>query len=138
MKGQRHISVIGLALVACLGASACGSSNGYGNPSPVAPAPQPSNAFTVDIAEINGPYSFIPSPVKIGSDQVVTWRNTDAVTHHVVFDDGSFDAGSLAPGTVSQPIAVTAGTHAYHCTIHPEMVGTISVGAAEGGSHGAK
>lgn len=140
MTHQSPTSLIRIVLIACVFALGCNTSDQYGSsPSPVAPTPAgASNAFTIDIAEINGSNSFIPSPAAINADQVAIWRNTDTVTHHVVFDDGSVDIGTLAPGTISQPIAVVPGTHNYHCTIHPEMVGTVSVTASEEAIHGTK
>ena len=60
----------------------------------------------------------------LGSSQTVVWRNRDTVTHHVVFDDNAIDTGTLAPGTLSQPMTIGAGTWNYHCSIHPTMVGT--------------
>jgi plastocyanin len=84
----------------------------------------------IDVAEINGPYSFFPSPVTVQPGQSVLWRNTDTVTHHIVFDDGSVDTGTLAPGTLSQPKTIGGSGGSYHCTIHPSMVGLITVGSA--------
>jgi plastocyanin len=140
LTDHAHTTLIGLALVGCVFALGCNTSDQYGgSPSPVAPSPAgSSNTFAIDIAEINGPFSFIPSPASIRSDQVAIWHNTDSVTHHVVLDDGSVDTGTLAPGTMSQPIAMAPGTHSYHCTIHPEMVGTVSVSASAGDFHGTK
>jgi len=97
----------------------------------MAPTPPAiSHIVNIDIAEVNGPYSFYPSPATIHRDQLVVWRNLDNVTHHLVFDDGSIDTGTLAPGTLSQPITIGAGNRSYHCTIHPTMVGTVVVTSA--------
>jgi plastocyanin len=50
------------------------------------------------------------------------------VTHHIIADNGSFDAGDIPPGSTSSPIKMTtAGSIAYHCTIHPTMVGSLTV-----------
>jgi plastocyanin len=39
-----------------------------------------------------------------------------------------FDTGTLAAGATSSPITLTAaGSFAYHCGIHPSMVGTLTV-----------
>jgi plastocyanin len=93
--------------------------------SPAGPTPPVASVVTIDIAEINGPYSFYPSPAMASANQTVVWRNSDRVTHHLVFDDDSIDTGALAPGTLSQPKTVAVGTGTYHCTIHPTMVGTV-------------
>jgi plastocyanin len=120
-------SSIGMLLATFVAVSACGTNgaNGLGS-TPTAPT-SPPRVVTVDVAEINGPYSFYPSPVMVRSDQTVVWRNSDAVTHHVLFDQNSIDTGTLAPGTLSQPMAIGIGTWSYHCTIHPAMVGSVNV-----------
>ena len=120
---------IGMLLASFVAVSACGSNGTNGlvatPTAPTGPPPQ----VTVDVAEINGPYSFYPSPVMVQSDQMVVWRNFDTVTHHVVFDKGSIDTGTLAPGTLSQPMAIGEGTWSYHCSIHPTMVGSVTITA---------
>ena len=140
---MRLIFAAGLAALA-LGVSACGgySTSPATNPSnprdpnvsgPTGPTSSlPARNLTIDIAEINGPYSFYPSPARMGFEQMVVWRNDDTVTHHVVFDDMSIDTGTLAPGTLSQPFAVRPGTWTYHCAIHPTMVGSMTVGMGAG------
>jgi len=138
-----HKPLVAAGLTALtLGVSACGGGgSGTSTPSgpspyatgPVAPAPTvPPTNFIIDVAEINGPYSFYPSPATARAGQVIVWRNSDSVKHHVVFDDMSVDAGTLAPGTLSQPIMVAPGNWAYHCAIHPSMVGSLTVGASTG------
>lgn len=125
-----RVSSIGIVLTICVAASACGTAS-QPDITPMAPIlPAPSHIVTVDIAEVNGPYSFYPSPATIQVDQVIVWRNGDTVTHHLVFDDGSIDTGPLAPGTLSQPIPIGVGNRRYHCTIHPTMVGTVLVNPA--------
>jgi len=95
--------------------------------SPAGPTPPVASVVTIDIAEINGPYSFYPSPAMVSANQTIVWRNSDTVTHHLVFDDDSIDTGTLAPGTLSQPKRSAPGNRTYHCTIHPTMIGSIVV-----------
>ena len=42
-------------------------------------------------------------------------------------DNGEFDSGTLAQGDEFSETFGTAGTFAYHCTIHPSMTGTVTV-----------
>jgi len=121
---------IGVSLIACAATCSCARQTPT---SPAPPAAGATNVVIVDIAEINGPYSFFPSPATFKAGQTVLWRNDDGVTHHVQFDDRSIDTGTLAPGTLSQPMNVRVGTYPYHCTIHPSMVGTITVAAGQAG-----
>ena len=51
------------------------------------------------------------------------WHNADSVTHRVVFNDGEVDTGNIAPGGFSTAMGAAA-PGPYHCSIHPEMVGT--------------
>jgi plastocyanin len=123
-----RMSFIGFVFAIYAAASACGPAR---DSTPTAPAPPaPSHLVTIDIAEVNGPYSFFPSPATIQAGQIVVWRNWDTVTHHIVFDDGSIDTGRLAPSTLSQPVTIGLVNQSYHCTIHPTMVGTVVVASA--------
>ena len=110
------------ALGLCL--SGCGGSSGNpttpsGNPSP------PSDAVVINIVAINGAQSFSPNPSSVPSGQMVVWHNVDSVTHRVVLDDRSVDTGNLGPGSFSSPMSLGA-VGGYHCSIHPEMVGTLT------------
>lgn len=117
-----------IAVLSC-GLWGCGGS--YGNTSSsTAPSststtpPAPGSAVTIDVVAIRGVQSFSPNPSIIPAGQMVVWHNVDSITHRVVMDDRSIDTGNLGPGTFSAPMFLEA-TGAYHCTIHPEMVGTI-------------
>jgi plastocyanin len=104
--------------------TACGS--GYGSSSPSAPsnAPPPAGAIIVNVVRENGSQSFSPNPATIPAGQMVVWHNVDTTTHHVVLNDGTLDTGNLAPGAFSQPMTLAA-PGPYHCSIHPDMVGTV-------------
>ena len=104
---------------------ACGSN--YGS-TPTGPnAAPPPGAIVIDVLGINGARSFSPNPSTVPAGQMVVWHNADTVTHRVVLDDGRLDAGNIAPGSYSAPM-ILAEPGPYHCTIHPEMVGTIAGG----------
>ena len=113
----------GVAALA-VGAFACG---GYGS-SPTAPGgsptPPPANAITIDVVSENGAQSFSPNPATVPAGQMVVWHNVDRTTHRVVLNDGRLDTGNLGPGAFSAPMTLNAAG-AYHCSIHPDMVGTL-------------
>jgi plastocyanin len=95
--------------------------------SPAAPAPMTSNGVvTINVIAINGAQSFSPNPAGLPTGQMVVWHNIDNTTHRVVLNDRSVDTGDLAPGASSQPMAIGAAGGQYHCSIHPEMVGSIN------------
>lgn len=121
-------AIVALGLVA----SACSNSYDAGNPTaptPQAPTPTTSNSIvTINIVRNSGAQSFSPDPATLPAGQMVVWHNSDGATHRVVLNSGSLDTGDLAPGASSQPMSINTGGGAYHCTIHPSMVGTIVVG----------
>ncbi len=124
-KSKRRLGV--LAVVAgIVSAVACGG--GYGS-SPTAPNPAPGSPaadVTITIRGMFGAQSFDPNPASVKSGQTVAWYNADSTSHSPI--SSAFDAGSIGPGQTSRAITVTAaGNIAYHCSIHPDMVGTLSV-----------
>jgi plastocyanin len=67
--------------------------------------------------------------VTVGAGGQVTVNNRDGAPHTVTADDGAFDSGQVGGGgasTFSAPGA--AGSYDFHCEIHPEMSGTLTVG----------
>ena len=122
---------VAVPAVVALGLSVWGcSGSGYGvgtSGSPTSPtSPSASGVVMVNVVAINGAQSFSPNPATLPAGQLVIWHNIDRITHRVVLDDRSVDTGDLAPGASSQPMAIGAGGGAYHCSIHPEMVGSVN------------
>jgi len=120
MRGA--VVALSLGMWSCGGGYGGGSAANSGNPT----APDGSNIVTINVVAINGAQSFSPNPATVPSGQTVVWHNIDSTTHRVVLNDRSVDTGDLAPGTFSQPMTIAAGGGPYHCSIHPEMVGTIN------------
>ena len=118
-----------LAVVAvtafCLSLAGCGG--GYGTPTGATSASSsvPSNAVVINVVAINGAQSFSPNPSSIPSGQLVVWHNVDSITHRVVLNDGELDSGNISAGAFSPPMGLVA-PGPYHCSIHPEMVGTLT------------
>lgn len=71
--------------------------------------------------------AYHPAKVSVHAGDTVTWTNDDSVDHTATAERGAdFDSGTLSPGEKFDWKA-TAGKIAYHCTIHPDMTGTIDV-----------
>jgi len=81
---------------------------------------------TINVVAINGAQSFSPNPATLPAGQMVVWHNVNNTTHRVVLNDRSVDTGDLAPAASSQPMAIGAAGGQYHCSIHPEMIGSIN------------
>jgi len=80
--------------------------------------------------------SFSPREVTVTVGDTVTWTNSDQITHTATADGGSFDTGALSNTESGTVTFSTAGSFPYHCTIHPNMTGTITVEAAASGGGG--
>ena len=123
-------------------ACACGGYNPPSGPSaPSSPAPTSADVSIVPGASQLTTTAFDPNPKALslgGAAQAsVRWVNADGgggygggsgVTHQIASDDGAFaNSGPLGAG-VTYTVALTkTGTYRYHCAIHPNMVGTITV-----------
>lgn len=76
--------------------------------------------------------AFRPIDVVVAAGSSVTWVNTGAIPHTVTGRATSFDSGILMPGEGYRRTFKTPGQYEYFCTLHPEMVGTVTV--TEGGT----
>jgi plastocyanin len=109
-------------LLAALGVmSACGSS------SPASPS-TPAADVTIQILGDNASQSYSPNPTTMRVGLSVAWHNGDTIAHDATQDAARFQTGTLNANATSTPITMsTAGTFTYHCTIHPGMIGTLTV-----------
>ena len=104
-----------------LGLAACGSDNSTG------PSPTPG-----DIDIVKGILKRVGKPDSL----TVSWVNTDGggayggtgVAHQIASDNGAFATSQPLGAGATYLVQLQAGTYGYHCAIHPNMVGTITVG----------
>lgn len=82
---------------------------------------QPSSAHTV---QIKG-YTFTPDDLTILKGETITWENLDDVDHTVT--GKGFDSKVLKHGDKFVHTFNTAGTFDYACTLHPTIIGKITV-----------
>ena len=99
----------------------------------VAPNPPAAADVVITITGMNGDKSFSPNPATMKAGQTVAWMNNGGTTHTATADKGAFDTGAIPDGATSSPITMsTAGTFTYHCSIHPSMVGSLTVSSGTG------
>ncbi len=88
--------------------------------------------FSVNIIEASASdpmsWGFDTPDLSPSVGQTIMWTNTGAQPHTITADDNSFDSGTIAPGGTYTFSATDPGTYAYHCTPHPWMKGTFTVG----------
>jgi plastocyanin len=74
-------------------------------------------------------FAFSPANITITKGTTVTWTNNDSVAHTIVETDGKSgpNSSSVNPGSSFTFTYSQAGTYQYHCSIHPQMTGTVTV-----------
>jgi len=116
--------------------AACG-----GGMSPEAPTPAPTPMPPPDVTTANvyilpgaiglGANAFGDEAIVIRKGERMRWRNIDGLEHDVVTDTIALPefmtTGTLAPGGETSFVMNTNGTTKIHCTIHPQMTGTLIV-----------
>jgi plastocyanin len=77
-----------------------------------------------------GARAYSPNPASVSGGSTMTWDNVDSTPHTATADDGSFDSGIINGGS-SASVAISANsgvsTIPYHCSVHPEMRGTLQI-----------
>ena len=77
-----------------------------------------------------GAGAYSPNPASVSGASTMTWNNVDSTPHTATADDGSFDSGIINGGS-SASVAISANsgvsTIPYHCSVHPEMRGTLQI-----------
>ena len=72
--------------------------------------------------------AFGTEPLSVRQNSVVTVINNDTDDHTATSDDGTtFDTGIIPPGERAMFIVNQAGEFPFHCTVHPNMRGTLRV-----------
>ncbi len=71
---------------------------------------------------------FEPSDANVAPGTTLMWINYGQAQHTVTADDGQFDSGVLDPGDIFVVTVEGSGKLTYHCSLHPEMKGSVTVG----------
>jgi plastocyanin len=132
---MRRRPLLSLAPLTLALLAACGSNDNTGPQ----PAPGTGDITIVQGASLMTTTAFSPNPqtVSLADGGEVRWVNQDGgsvygggtpTAHQITSDDNAFDMSEpFTPGQSYTVILSTAGTYHYHCNIHPNMVGTITV-----------
>jgi plastocyanin len=72
--------------------------------------------------------AYQPKALTVKKGDTVEWDWTDQSTQHsVTAEDGSFDSCLQSAGAKFMVTFANSGTFNYHCTIHAQMLGTVTV-----------
>lgn len=138
---MRGINIVGRVLVAG-SFVACGSDSSGGDINQPTDPRSPGNQISIVVgAENKASAAFTPNPltVSLAAGGVVKWVNNDrsrddgyggtigGAAHNITSDDGSFASGTLSPASTFEATFGTAGSYSYHCSIHPTMIGEVTV-----------
>ena len=127
MALRKILIATGLA-ASLLAAAACSSNTTASTTtSPSSPATTTTSASIVLNASLLTSTAFAPNPVIVKQGTSVTWTNNDSIAHTSSSNTGLWSSGTIAPGASFAFTFNQTGTFPYHCTIHPGMVGTVTV-----------
>lgn len=124
--------VIAIAVIFAVNHKSHNSNNSYTSP----PSSNNSNSSSSSSSASQGAVTitnnmiFTPSQISVSVGSTVTWTNNDNTTHTVIDDlanVGGPHSGDIAPGATYSYKFTKAGSYQYHCSIHPQMRGTIVV-----------
>lgn len=126
---KRIALFVGLAAIAIglAGCSYAATTSTTGSTSSNSSTSQPIATNAVAISNM----AFSPASITVPVGTTVTWTNQDGVAHTVTGDGSNvpsgFGSGNLSNGQSYSFTFATAGTYTYHCSIHPQMTGTVVV-----------
>ena len=130
VRPRRLLVGIIAVLAALTTVAACGSDSGGGGAPPATATESASSGSapagggsTVEIMN----FMFMPGSLTVPVGTTVTWKFDDSTDHTVSADDNSFASSPMANWQTFTHTFSSAGTVAYHCSIHPFMKGTIIV-----------
>jgi plastocyanin len=138
---MRHRPLVALAAGAMLIVGACSSSAATSAPA-AAPSAAPSveasappaagaacveSAAAGEVAVAIKDFAFGPADIQAKVGQTVTFTNGDSAPHTATLDDGSCTTPNIAGGGSDGLMFSAAGSYPFHCNVHPNMKGTITV-----------
>ncbi len=91
-----------------------------------------SYAYAATAAHVNiQNFAFSPSSISVHKGTTVTWTNRDNTAHTVTGNtSGGPSSGHIQPGKSYSFTFNSTGTFPYHCSIHPAMMGKVTVMAS--------
>ena len=100
--------------------SAPAASGGGGSATTTAAGGEAATVVAKDIA-------YSPTEITVKKGDTITFKNEDGFAHTFTADDGEFDSGNVDGGSSFTFTPDADGTIAFHCKIHGNMKGTITV-----------
>jgi plastocyanin len=122
---MRWLRLVGAVFALGLLFTACSDDSGDDDASSDTAAADGSSAGGTEVTIAD--FAFDPGDLTVSVGDTVTWTNDDDTDHTVTADDDSFDSDDVAGGETFEQTFDEAGDFSYHCSIHSQMTGTITV-----------
>jgi len=134
---SRAILTLALSALMTLALAACGGGGASSAPSTAASAPPAASVPAAatceattdpgDVAVNVKDFAFEPTEISAKVGQVIAFTNTGAAPHTATLDDGSCATPNINAGAADGLTFSAAGSYPFHCAIHTQMKGTITV-----------
>ena len=72
-------------------------------------------------------FEFVQPTIMAKVGQVITFTNNGAEPHNATLDAGGCNTATLNTSQADGLVFTAAGTYPFHCTVHTQMKGTITV-----------
>jgi plastocyanin len=72
-------------------------------------------------------FAFGPQAMTVAAGTTVVWTNADDDAHSVVADAGAFRSKAMDTDDKFSFTFTKPGAYAYHCGLHPRMIGRVVV-----------
>jgi plastocyanin len=118
-----------LAFVCVAALAGCGGSDSSPtSPSSSTPSRNSGNTIFIGVgSSATSTSAFGTNPLTISAGTTLTWTNEDSVAHTATANANQWSSGNIAPGSSFSFTFTQPGNFPYHCTVHPNMVGTVIV-----------
>ena len=73
-------------------------------------------------------FAFAPAAIQAKVGQVIGFTNQGFESHNATLDSGACGTATLTTGSTAGLVFTAAGTYPFHCTVHTQMTGTITIG----------
>ena len=135
---RRAIATLSLSALMTLVLAACSGGSASSAPSTAASAPAEASApaagaacqETTDPGDVTASikdFEFDPSAITAKVGQAIAFTNTGAAPHTVTLDDNSCTTPNINAGAADGVVFSAAGSYPFHCAIHTQMKGTITI-----------
>lgn len=96
-------------------------------PAPTTAAPAPTEAPPSQVAVQIVDFAFDPPTITVPAGTTIVWTNVGPTIHNVVSQDGVWESPIMEAGATYQFTFDEPGEYPYWCTLHPTMLGSVTV-----------